>query len=257
MKKIYAVSDIHGYYDVLISELQEAGYNENDSNHLLIVLGDCFDRGVDSVAIYEYLKRLTDENKAIVIRGNHEEMFENYLNGNDIIPFNYMWNGTNATLDDFTHRTNSFISWCMLDKQIPSPNYNDFAEWIKIARDEINKEYPELLSWINERPYFYETKNYIFTHGMINGSCPNWKLPPEGWREWTWAKPKDFFNPIINTDKTVVVGHINCGTLRQVANDGFEDIPAYTRKDGRVIGLDTCTTLTKKINVLVIEDELL
>lgn len=39
-------------------------------------------------------------------------------------------------------------------------------------------------------------------------------------------------------------------------NDGGEDDILY-RDDGRVIALDTCTIITNKVNVLVLEDDLL
>lgn len=255
-KKIFITTDEHGHYDELIEALNEAGYDENNPDHFRISLADWHDRGDQSLAIYEYYKRLCDEGKMVVLYSNHSEFFLDYLEGSNITPFNWMHNGTNATLDDFLHRTDAFQSWCMIDKGC-SMDWGNFAKWIEEARNEINEEYPELISWITSRPYYYETKNYIFTHGMINGTCPNWKFPPERWQEWIWAKPKDFFNPIINTNKTVVVGHINTGLLRKLNNEDENDNSIYTRKDGRVIGLDACTILTKKINVLVIEDELL
>ena len=38
-KKIFAVSDIHGNYHALINALEEAGFDENNDSHLLVVLG--------------------------------------------------------------------------------------------------------------------------------------------------------------------------------------------------------------------------
>lgn len=256
MKEIYAVSDLHGHYDILKRNLKEAGYDENNENHLLVVCGDCFDRGFGNLEIYKYLKRLTDEGKAIVVKGNHDTMFQNYLDGTSISHFNWMYNGTDKTLDDFLGRTRAFESWCMLDKQCEM-TYGAFAEWIEEARKEINEEYPELLSWLKSLPYYYETSNYIFTHGMINGTCEDWRNPPDGWERLTWAKPEDFFEPILNTEKKSCVGHINCGLLRSIIGEEEDDNSIFTRPDGKVIGLDTCTVLTKKVNVLVLEDELI
>ena len=99
-KKIFAVSDIHGDYDALISSLEEAGYDENNPEHLLISLGDGFDRGERSADVYEYLKRLSDENKAIVLKGNHTMMFIDYLNGTSLDPFNYYRNGEERSHED-------------------------------------------------------------------------------------------------------------------------------------------------------------
>lgn len=256
-KKIFAISDIHNNYNAMRKGLESAGYDETNPFHLLVVLGDMFDRKPgDAVAIYEYLKRLTDEGKAIVIRGNHESMLQSYLDGSSISSFNYIHNGTDETMADFWHRTAPFESWCALEGNCPLTG-ETFAKWLKIARKDINKEYPELLPWIKSLPYYYETDNYIFTHGMIDGQCFDWHNPNISWYECTWAKPEDFNNSIVNTDKKVVVGHINCGLLRSLYGYDENDNSIFERPDGKVIGLDTCTVLTHKVNVLVLEDEII
>lgn len=252
MKKIFACSDLHGHFLQFFRNLKEAGYDRNNENHLLVVCGDIFDRGKENYDIYEYLKTLTDEKKAIVIKGNHDVMLIEYLNGTSISPWNYMMNGTNETLADFLHQTLPFETWCIFQK-IDNPTYGDFATWIEIARNEINNEYPELLPWLESLPYYYETDNYIFTHGMIDGACEDWQK--SNWKECVWAKPEDFFNTIVNTDKKVVVGHINCDLLRELNNQEQDNNSIYIREDGKVIGLDTCTVMTKEVNVLVIDDE--
>ena len=151
-KKIFAISDVHGNYDVLIKSLNEAGFDEDDESHLLLVLGDHFDRGDQSLQVYEYLKKLTDKDKAITIMGNHDFMLINYLNGNVVSPFNYYRNGTSDTLAEFMHETKPFESWCLIEKGIEQPTYKDFADWLKEAKDQINDEYPELLGWLKISP---------------------------------------------------------------------------------------------------------
>ena len=261
-KTIFAVSDIHGHFKELKKALDESGYDENNPEHLLISLGDAFDRGTEALNVYKYLRKLSDENKAIILRGNHTGMFIEYLNGASISPFNYLKNGTNETLADFLHRTRPFESWCFVDKNIDEPTYMDFANWINEAREEINNEYPDLLDWLENRPYYYETKNYIFTHGCINGTCNDWHEPDKDlygkildWDACLWARPEDFYNPITNTEKHVVVGHIHTDLLKNIAGKEFDGNQIYTRDDGRITGIDTCTIMTKRINVLVIKEE--
>ena len=87
--KLFAMSDCHGFYEPMIKALNEAGFDENNPNHLLISCGDNFDRGPDSLKIYEYLKKLSDNGKAICIMGNHDFMLKKYLDGTDISAFNY------------------------------------------------------------------------------------------------------------------------------------------------------------------------
>lgn len=254
-KKIFAVSDIHGFYTEMIESLKESGYDEDNPEHLLIVCGDKFDRGKESVKVFQYLKRLMDKNKAIILRGNHLAFIENFLEGSND-PFNYINNGLNETIADFWHRTAPFESWCTLEGNCEL-SVENYSKWAEITRKDINKEYPELLPWIKSLPYYYETENYIFTHGMIDGQCYDWHNPNISWYECTWAKPKDFNNSIVNTDKKVVVGHINCGLLRSLYGYDENDNSIFERPDGKVIGLDTCTVLTHKVNVLVLEDEII
>lgn len=254
-KKIFAISDIHGFYTEMIESLKESGYDEDNPEHLLIVCGDKFDRGKESVKVFQYLKRLMDKNKAIILRGNHLAFIENFLEGSND-PFNYINNGLNETIADFWHRTAPFESWCALEGNCEL-SIENYSKWAEIARKDINKEYPELLPWIKSLPYYYETNNYIFTHGMIDGQCFDWHNPNISWYECTWAKPRDFNNSIVNTDKKVVVGHINCGLLRSLYGYDENDNSIFERPDGKVIGLDTCTVLTHKVNVLVLEDEII
>ena len=52
---IFAVSDVHGFYNEMIDALDKAGFDRNNPNHLLVSCGDNFDRGPDAVKVYEYL----------------------------------------------------------------------------------------------------------------------------------------------------------------------------------------------------------
>ena len=190
IKNIYCISDIHGFYEELLESLKRVGYNENDKNSLLIVCGDYFDRGLHSLEVYKYLKKLSDEGKAICIRGNHESFLQDFLNGEDC-SFNFAHNGFNKTLDSFLEDTvcwDTFITYLVNFKEQALQVYGDrvepllgdpfsvpteivFGIFQEYAREKINKNYPELLSWLEERPYYYETKNYIFTHASIDGTC--------------------------------------------------------------------------------------
>lgn len=269
-KKLFAISDIHGYYKEMIECLNKSGYDENNDNHLLIVVGDIFDRGTESLSIYKYLKKLTDENKAIVTRGNHDTMLTDYLSGKSVSPFNYIHNGTNETLAEFLHQTAPFETWCIF-RNNNNPCYEDFVEFITSARKEINGEYPELLEWLSNLPFYYETKNYIFTHGGIDVTVKDWHKPRYypintykyiKWDALTWDDGSFFGKEITNTDKKVVIGHFGTEQLRKMypnltTKDNGNEYDILYRDDGRIIALDTTTILSKKINVLVIEDDII
>lgn len=265
MKKIFAISDIHGHYKEMREALDKVGYDEKNENHLLIVCGDCFDRGRENLKVYEYLKRLTDNNKAIVIMGNHDLMLAEYLKGEVISSWNYIHNGTNETLADFLHQTLPFESWCVLENHCEM-NEGNFGIWIEKAREMINEEYPELLTWLISRPYYYETSHYIFTHGAIDTKVEDWHKPHcyryayTDWKALTWSVGSFFGSDIKNTDKTVVIGHFGTEQLRKMYGysqnrNPLGEYDILRRKDGKVIAIDSTVVVSKKINVLVVEDE--
>lgn len=259
-KKLFVVSDIHGHYTELIESLNKAGFDEKNDNHLLVVCGDNFDRGRENVEVYKYLKRLDEENKAVILRGNHDTMFIYYLDGTVISPFNYRYNGTNETFADFLQETAPFESWCLLSEGIDNPTVRDFANWLHYARGTINTEYPELLQWLKDRPYYFETTKHIFTHASIDTQAEDWHIPQyRTWEELTWDDGAFFGRKINNTDKTVVIGHYSTRALRKMYNYDLEneDLDSILiRDDKRIIALDSCTILSHKINVLVLEEEI-
>ena len=69
------VGDIHGEIDALKSLMKVLGYDEN-GQHLaqrkLIFVGDLCDRGLNSVAVIQLVKRLIENGNAQCVLGNHE-----------------------------------------------------------------------------------------------------------------------------------------------------------------------------------------
>lgn len=282
IKDIYVVADVHGFYDELLDSLHNEGYDDNNSDYLLIDLGDFFDRGNQAVEVYNYYKKLTDEGKAIILRGNHTTFLEEFLEGKDC-SFNFAHNGFNKTLDSFLKEASSwhtFLKYVDTMKEEAKEKYGERVEPIledtysvpseiifgiyqDYAREKINKDYPELLKWLQERPYYYETKNYIFTHASIDGTCDDWHNPTyssyEFWSPWeylTWDDGSFYGKPIKNTEKTIVVGHYHTDGIREKFNisvDGTNSI--LKSENGKKIFIDTCTPLTHRVNVLTIEKE--
>ena len=68
MKKYFVGSDIHSFYTPFIKELNKKGFDLNNEEHILIICGDLFDRGSESLKLYEFIKSLPKERR-ILIRG--------------------------------------------------------------------------------------------------------------------------------------------------------------------------------------------
>lgn len=274
-KKMFIFSDPHGFYDETIKCLKESGYDENNDEHLLVCLGDFTDRGSQSLELYEYLYRLTQDGKAIVLPGNHSKFLIEYLDGTTNNPFNYLNNGVDETFASLLGRTRPFESWCLIDNHIEEPTYGDFSNWLVQARAEINKQYPELLPWLKSLPRYFETEHYIMAHASIDTQAIDWREPHcirhtlIDWDALDFDDGSFLGKRMLNTyGKTVVVGHFHTYHLRHKYNYSTVTNPASDEADhsildindetlGHKIFIDGCTPLTKKVNVLVIEDKLL
>ena len=84
MKKLYAVSDIHGQYFNFKEALISAGLVDlelkwKDDNNKLIICGDNIDRGPDSLSVLDLLIELSKSESVVVLMGNHEEMLLNSI----------------------------------------------------------------------------------------------------------------------------------------------------------------------------------
>lgn len=267
--KYFAISDTHGHHSEAIKALQEAGWDENNANHKLIVVGDITDRGGEALAHIEWLKRLTDEGKAIVCKGNHDQFILGFFKNRDQ-SFNWMHNGLNTTIDDLDHRTGSFETYCvMTDKPMTT---GTFAEWQRITAKSIQKEYPWMKEWFENLPNYYETENYIFTHGIVDWRVDDWHNSQmqkyncqQGWMSNHWASPEDFLKFRNYTGKKLVVGHLNASLMRYTLEfkgrgnyDYYTYHPEneiYFNEDINTYFIDTMTVVTKRVNVLVVDDE--
>ena len=98
--KYFIFSDVHGYFNLLIKELEEKGFNLNDENHILIGLGDYFDRGNESKELFDFLLELDKKERFFGIRGNHDDMLIDFLKNNpnnlDRNIFNFKNNSLNG-----------------------------------------------------------------------------------------------------------------------------------------------------------------
>ncbi|MDE6111405.1 MAG: metallophosphoesterase, partial [Eubacterium sp.] len=76
--KYYAISDIHGHLDILNDTVKNISLGINDK---LIFLGDYIDGGPHSRQTLEYLYKLQERfpYNVVVLKGNHEELFLQWL----------------------------------------------------------------------------------------------------------------------------------------------------------------------------------
>jgi serine/threonine protein phosphatase 1 len=173
MERIFAIGDIHGCFDKLIALMDIIDVDlERD---IMVFIGDYIDRGAQSKEVVEYLVDLSGRaGKAVFLKGNHEWMLEQYLNGTN--QFGFLANGGLTTLDSysnggFTEETNL----------IPATHL-DFLRQLRI---------------------YYETDQYIFVHA---GLRPD--VPLEEQNEWDmlWIR-EEFIYSDFDFGRRVIFGH--------------------------------------------------
>ena len=72
---IYVISDIHGDYHSFYKMLLKKNFSSSD---YLYILGDVVDKGSDNLYLLEFIRHMEN---ACLVKGNHEYLFERYLQG--------------------------------------------------------------------------------------------------------------------------------------------------------------------------------
>lgn len=252
--KYFVSGDIHGFFDEWMAALKEKQFNIDDKNHKIIVCGDLFDRGCGAKELSDFVMDLIKRDKIILVRGNHEdlalELIDNYANYMfHVRDTHHYHNGTFQTMLDLTGMSFNDATTCLL-------------EFKRRARqtDYIKNIIPRMKN-------FYETNRYVFVHSWIPIKEGAYEFD-KGWREASdklWQKAR-WLNPLIAYNlelypkgKTLVFGHWHCSAFWANADpkkfSEFGDnacYEPYITKD--IIALDARTVVSKKVNVVVIED---
>ena len=248
-RKIFAVSDVHGCYSALKRSLEQAGFHANDERCLLIVIGDCFDRGEENREVFEFLKGIKNK---IIVRGNHEDMLEQLLDKRHIGGAGFS-NGLDSTVYSFFG-----------DRAIGEldPQYQ-FAYKLNFSGRESTVE--ELKQFLSRTYDYFETENYIFTHGWLpvdfseEGDCFikedfRYEIPSE----WKRARFLEWYrmygaDAMLN-GKTIVCGHRTSRFACLVGETREPDDYSPFFAEG-LVAIDTATIQSGLVNVFVIEDE--
>jgi serine/threonine protein phosphatase 1 len=176
MSDIYAIGDIHGCLGPL-KKLLEA-VNPDLNRHKLVFIGDYIDRGPSSMGVVDYVIRLKKQYPAeniICLKGNHEAMFLDFLNGIERQLF--LFNGGQSTLRDYWGE-----HWDSLaDLRLP-PEHEEFYLSLK---------------------NYYETRDYIFVHGGLKPGVP---LDAQEEEDLFWIRG-EFITSFEDFGHKVVFGH--------------------------------------------------
>ena len=267
--KYFVISDVHSNYNYMMTALSSKGFNENDSTHKIVLIGDAFDRGDDPVKMYMYLKDMIEKNKLIWIVGNHEFLLLKRLQERK-------FNNYNETYET------------LLKLALNSSGKSNLSDAEIFG--EIDKMNLESFMLDNLVPYL-ETKSYVLAHGFIptkkNEIVENWReLPLKSWYIHSTKNgvKKVMVDGITIPNKTLICGHTRAsyGNVRKDVEpckwndkcfDKLQKYKKYKILDDKsntqnsdnidmfkpyygknVIGIDGCCGETKMVNCIVIEE---
>ena len=262
--KYYVVSDTHGFYTETIKALKENGFFEDTEPHKLVLCGDMMDRGNEAVKMQEFMLDLLKKDELIYIRGNHEDLFcefvdkvENIENPNLFyLQNNHQWtNRTVFTIMQLTGVKDEFAALC---------RPKEFAQKIKNT-----PFYSELIpASVN----YFETEHYIFVHGWIPCGlrCVERKFLYKKNSKWrtasdnAWERAR-WINGIraardgaVEKNKTIVCGHYNASyghsVIEQICSESGADAIHEPYYNDGIIAIDGWTAVSKTVNCLVLKD---
>lgn len=232
MKKLFVVSDVHGFYSQLKEALDQAGFDKDNEDHLLVCCGDYFDRGNENMQVLQFFERLRHK---VLLRGNHEDMLLKLLQTGKLLPHHYI-NGTFATLQNFLGKYSIE----------PTNDAIDFSGKTRIV--------DRVCEFIEETVDYFETEHYVFVHGWLPEKAQTQqqrqKASPESWAKARWVKWTEKYDgtrPL--PDKTLVCGHMPAFFA---PGRGQNDSEIFYGNG--MIAIDAGTADVKRVNVLVLEE---
>jgi len=213
--KTYLVSDIHGQYQVFRQILAEAHFSP-DAGDRLYVLGDIVDRGPQSRECLLWLYELQQKypRQIVVIKGNHEQLLEDWLLGKTEGAQYFLYGGE-ATIRSFLRDTplrRSFL------------HHAPPREAQEEARQAIRSHDPFLLPYLQSLPLYREempdgetgAPAVIFVHAGVR---PGRSLSQQSPVDLLWIR-EEFYNQYAG-DATVVFGHTPVTLLPGYAGQGI------------------------------------
>jgi serine/threonine protein phosphatase 1 len=174
MQRYFAIGDIHGCLDKLLKLMKRLDVNWGQDT--VVFMGDYIDRGPDPKPVVDYVMGLRKKHERVVcLKGNHEEMFLNYLDRREEAIF--LSNGGRNTLQSYGI--------------VPD------------EKDRRAKLPPEHLQFFETLIPCYETEDYVFVHAGVRPGIPMELQDPH---DLVWIR-HEFFMSDHGLKKTVVFGH--------------------------------------------------
>ena len=173
---LYAIGDLHGSLESL-ERLMDRITPDLQRDRLVFV-GDYIDRGPQSRGVVDYLvrlKNLAPPGRIICLKGNHEAMLLDFLEGREANLF--LFNGGLATLEDYWDD-----DWMDRDSLALPPDHAQFYQDLQLS---------------------YETPDYIFVHAGLKPGLP---LSEQVEDDLLWIRG-EFITSTEDFGRRIIFGH--------------------------------------------------
>ena len=223
-RRIYAVGDIHGRYDLLeglLTRIAEDDAHRSGPPGQIIFLGDLVDRGPDSSKVVARLLALRDERPSTrFLLGNHEEVFLSALSGDP------------KSLRFFTRigGVETIVSYGITREAYAAADYDELDLMLQTA---VPAQHREFLTSFED---LIVVGDYVFVHAGIRHGV---SLEAQRTSDLRWIR-EDFLEQDGPFDKVVVHGH----TI-------FDEVVELPHR----IGLDTGAHHTGRLTAMGFEQE--
>lgn len=224
-KRILCVSDIHGGYNLLDSNLKKVNYNpEND---YLFILGDVINRGENSFDSIKYIIELCKNKNVYMIKGNHEEDF---YNRNDL---------QRDMIKTYVTLETSLLHDILKDVDTSTFTEDDIFDYVYD-----NHKY--IFDFIEKLPDMIETEKFIFVHSAYFDTNTVSSV----------VRTADYLHHDYKSkDKWIIVGHYPTANYPEYTNGVFNCNPLILR-DRKICLIDggKGTKHFGQVNLLIIEN---
>lgn len=193
----YAVGDIHGHLSMLEDAHAKIAADrdaQGGGDAKVIHIGDLCDRGPDTKGVFEFLlDGIARGEDWLVIRGNHDQMFLDMLDGGD---------GTNARLGkDLTWLHEQLGGRDTLASYgVKKSRFESDQKYCRRARKAVPESHAKFL---REMPLWYRQEGRIFVHAGIR---PGFPLDAQDEDDLLWIRD-DFLWHFGDHEALIVHGH--------------------------------------------------
>lgn len=273
--KIYFVcSDIHGHYTAFIDALKQCGWEENNSQHVIIVCGDLFDRSLDPTGpdrLVSFFKGLPKD-RYILIKGNHEYLFEELLTKKR--PGNHDYgNGTVRTFCNIAGVRECLMDAQYLDdvalsttgKELTIEELYSYLDttW-ETVKQKVEKSVVYDFLKNSDWKHYYEIDEFIFAHAFLPSYeedftlLPDWRNAPDfKWKQAVWvnnvtALGFDALLPETEQGKVLVCGHKGAHHFHRFFNNEKPYTNYKPYFSNALIAIDGTTVVSGTVNIIKI-----